>query len=52
MLGMMKEHEARMAARLAAVKEFYAVLTPEQQAIFNDESRDMHHRHRHGFDRG
>lgn len=52
MLGVMKEGEARMTARLAAVKEFYAVLTPEQQAIFNEEFRHMHHHRRHGFDRG
>ena len=52
MLGMMKEHEARMTERLAAVKEFYAVLTPAQQAIFNEEFQHMRHRGRHGFGRG
>ena len=51
-LSMMKEGEARMTTRLAAVKEFYAVLTPEQQAIFNQEFRHMHHHRRHGFDHG
>lgn len=51
MLGMMKDGEARLATHLAAVKEFYAVLTPEQQAIFNQQFRRMgRHRH-HGFDR-
>lgn len=44
-LAMMKEGEKRMADRLAAVKEFYAVLTPEQQKIFNDEfAQRRHHR--------
>jgi Spy/CpxP family protein refolding chaperone len=45
-LAMMKEHEKRMTDRLAAVKEFYAVLTPEQQKVFNDEF--AHPRHRRG----
>ena len=37
MLSMMKEHENQMAERVAAVKEFYAVLTPEQQKLFDDQ---------------
>lgn len=37
MLSMMKEHESRMTDRVAAVKEFYAVLTPEQQKLFDDQ---------------
>lgn len=50
MLAMMKEHEKRMEARVAATKEFYAVLTPDQQKIFNDEfGRGMHERHEHGM---
>ncbi|RZI42783.1 hypothetical protein EGT07_12395 [Herbaspirillum sp. HC18] len=47
MLGFMQEAEKRMADRVAATKEFYAVLTPEQQKIFNDEIRfgkGRHHR--------
>lgn len=32
----MKQREARMTERVAAVKEFYAVLTPEQQKVFDD----------------
>jgi protein CpxP len=45
MLGMMREAEKRMADRLAAVKEFYAVLTPEQQKIFNEQfGPGRHHR--------
>lgn len=37
MHALMKEHESRMADRVAAVKEFYAVLTPEQQKLFDDQ---------------
>jgi protein CpxP len=45
MLGMMKEAEKRMADRLAAVKEFYSVLTPEQQKVFNEQfGPGRHHR--------
>lgn len=36
MAEMMKQHEARMTERVAAVKEFYAVLTPAQQKVFDD----------------
>ncbi|MFZ6645501.1 Spy/CpxP family protein refolding chaperone [Undibacterium sp. TJN25] len=42
-LQMMKEHQAKMEAHLAALKTFYAVLTPEQQKTF-----DAAHRHMHG----
>jgi len=45
MVARMKEVEARMTDRAAAVKEFYAVLTPEQQKTFNDQFAQMH---RHG----
>jgi periplasmic protein CpxP/Spy len=50
MLGFMKEGEKRMADRAAATKEFYAVLTPEQRKIFDEEfSSGMGRgRHRHG----
>ena len=37
MLSMMKTHESQMAERVAAVKEFYAVLTPEQQKVFDEQ---------------
>lgn len=37
MLAGMKTREERMTAHLAAVKEFYAVLTPEQQKVFDTE---------------
>lgn len=35
MVSHMKEREAQMEQRLAALKEFYAVLTPEQQKLFD-----------------
>lgn len=35
MAAMMKQREGRMVERVAAVKEFYAVLTPEQQKVFD-----------------
>jgi protein CpxP len=48
MLAMMQEGQKRMNERLAAVKEFYAVLTPEQQKIFDQEfATGRHHRHHH-----
>jgi Spy/CpxP family protein refolding chaperone len=51
MLAMMKQGEQRMADRLAAVKEFYAVLTPEQQKTFNEQfgpgRHHGHHRRHH-----
>ncbi|MCC6715703.1 MAG: Spy/CpxP family protein refolding chaperone [Gammaproteobacteria bacterium] len=37
MLAGMKAREERMTSHLAAVKEFYAVLTPEQQKVFDTE---------------
>lgn len=39
MLAHMKDAEQRMAAHIAATKEFYAVLTPEQKKIFDDAFR-------------
>ena len=46
MLARMKEHEQKMTHRLAATKEFYAVLTPEQKKIFDQNfmPRMQHHR--------
>ena len=35
MLDMMKSREGAMAERVAAVKEFYAALTPAQQKVFD-----------------
>ena len=46
MLSMMKEREARMTTHLAAMKTFYATLSPLQQQIFNDNvGGRMHARH-------
>lgn len=48
MLAMMKEREARMTVHLAAMKTFYATLSPLQQQIFNDNVGGRMHHHRHG----
>ncbi|MFC5473470.1 Spy/CpxP family protein refolding chaperone [Paraherbaspirillum soli] len=49
----LKRAQARLAARTAAVKEFYPVLTPEQQKVFDEHFRKMHHGRfgHHGFGR-
>jgi protein CpxP len=50
MLAMMREHEVQMGTHLAAMKTFYATLTPLQQQIFNDNvggGAMMRHHHRH-----
>lgn len=39
MLGFMQQGEKRMAERVAATKEFYAVLTPEQRKVFDEAFR-------------
>jgi len=36
-LAFMKQAEQRLTDRLAATRDFYAVLSPEQQKIFNEE---------------
>lgn len=48
MLGFMQERQKRMAERVEATKSFYAVLTPEQQKIFDEQSRMGRGHHRHG----
>ena len=49
MFGFMQEKEKRMADRIAATKEFYAVLTPEQKKIFDEEFLPGRgHRRHHG----
>lgn len=53
MLERAKEHQAKMQDRLAALKTFYAVLTPEQQKTFDDSyrhmgQRGMRHQREHG----
>jgi periplasmic protein CpxP/Spy len=51
MLESMKVAEQRMTERLAATREFYAVLTPEQQTTFNAEFGRGRGHHWHGPDR-
>ncbi|MES2933015.1 MAG: Spy/CpxP family protein refolding chaperone [Pseudomonadota bacterium] len=45
MIGFMQQGEERLSTRLAAMKTFYATLTPEQQKIFNDNIGPRHHGH-------
>jgi protein CpxP len=48
MISMSKEREARMVQRLASLKEFYAVLTPQQKKTFDAETlRGGRHHKRH-----
>lgn len=47
-LAHMKDAEKRMEQHVAATKEFYAVLTPEQQKIFDEEFRHGAGRHWQG----
>lgn len=58
-LAMSKEREARMASHLAALKTFYAALTPEQQQVLNMQTMHggKHHGHhghhgQHGMEQG
>ncbi|MBS1170930.1 MAG: hypothetical protein H6R01_1848 [Burkholderiaceae bacterium] len=46
MLAFMKERQAHMETRLAALKKFYAVLTPEQQKVFDAEIGAHHRSHK------
>jgi protein CpxP len=49
MIEMSKKHAEKMEAHLAAMKTFYAVLTPEQQKTFDQAVARMHHgQHRMG----
>ncbi len=52
MIGMMKERQAHMTARLVELKKFYAVLTPEQQRIFDAEMMGPRHGRKNGRDQG
>lgn len=52
MMTMMKEREGHMATHLAAMKTFYATLSPLQQQIFNDNVGRGMRSHRHGHGRG
>lgn len=47
MFGFMQENEKRMADRIVATKEFYGVLTPEQQKIFDAEFQHGRGHRRH-----
>jgi protein CpxP len=47
-LQMSRERDARMSARLAATKTFYATLSPEQQQVFNTETMHGRHHGHHG----
>ena len=48
MMSIMKEREGRMSNHLAAMKTFYATLSPLQQQIFNDNVGRGMGGHRHG----
>lgn len=41
MMERSKQHQEKMQEHLAALKTFYAVLTPEQQKVFDDSHRQM-----------
>lgn len=47
MLERSNQRQQRMASRLAAVKNFYSQLAPEQQKIFNDNFAKPHRYRRH-----
>ncbi|GAB3554483.1 hypothetical protein GCM10027343_42510 [Noviherbaspirillum agri] len=44
MQAFMQERQKHMEARIAATKEFYAALTPEQRKIFDEQSLGRHGR--------
>jgi Spy/CpxP family protein refolding chaperone len=47
MLDRIHQHEQLMSVHLVALKEFYAVLTPEQQKVFDTASSHHHHHWMH-----
>ena len=47
MQAMMRARDARMSEHVSALKEFYAVLTPEQKKIFDSEFGHGTRRHHH-----
>ena len=51
-MTMMKEREGHMATHLAAMKTFYATLSPLQQQIFNDNVGGGMGGHKHGHRHG
>ena len=52
MMAHMKARQDHMATRLEALKKFYAVLTPEQQKIFDDEDMGLRGPMNRGAKRG
>ena len=48
----LKQAEAHMTKRLDALKTFYAQLTPQQQATFDEQSQRRHHKRGHHHQRG
>lgn len=48
MIAMQKERSAKMEAHLAALKTFYAQLTPEQKGLFDAAIKKAHHGGRRG----
>lgn len=52
MIERQKERTAKMESRLAAIKTFYAVLTPEQQKVFDQKAMRGHRFHRGGHGHG
>ena len=46
-IAMQKARTARMEARLAALNNFYSVLTPEQRKTFDEQSKHRRGGHRH-----
>ena len=54
MLAAMRARETRMEEHVAATKDFYAVLTPEQKKIFDEQflPKPGHHHHRGGQGQG
>jgi len=48
MIGMAKQHTARMESHLAALNTFYAVLTPAQKQVFDAHAKEGRGHHRRG----
>jgi Spy/CpxP family protein refolding chaperone len=46
-LSMVKQREGAFESRVAAIKQFYATLTPQQQTVFNEQFMPAHGGH-HG----
>jgi Spy/CpxP family protein refolding chaperone len=51
MIAMSKQHTSMMESRLAALNTFYAVLTPEQKKVFDEQSQGRKHggHHKNGM---